>query len=894
MYIYMYTRKQNKRDKKNKRNKKKNHTKKMGGSIADNFILFLMNMKNAFTGKIANSFYNIFKLVGENITYMIKQLYDFILYLWKDISTKGIKSSLLRTILLIFGIIISFYVVGAGLTSTGIINIFGNNGIVSGWISSNIMNINIFNIIGGLFMAVTQEFGNFVNFIEYLFGFEYNTTTPTTIISITYTILISGAISLVMCFLNEFFINETRVMKIIKKKGNLPMDEIKKLYNEEIEKENEYYEKVVDRKSKFKEELQKVLEENRELNKKLMFTTLLITELNKINKDNLYRKKIDDLRQDKIEISNQLKTNEQSKQYLKDIIENLDGTQLEMNEIKKAEMKLFEAKEKLEKLEKTIDKNDEFNKNVKNVKKEIQLAEAKIESLERSKIINEIKKTKELYQPLEQVSDENKIKSIYPDINKEINTIYNEIIRKSNSEEMNILGSNDKEKIKLLFSKYIIETILGKNKGQYKLQSDYGENINEIDTETIHQLFQKTLVTKNDLLTEKMIITKKLGYKEYNNTDESNYITKEVIINSVLADLKEKYNYDLHSMTNSLQDTIVNIIRQNIQNRQSKTEVNTKSILLNYSDQAKQEVFDIVKKYMLIKFPEWNDILINNPVFDYISDTAGNIGGFFNYYKYYIPNYFGYRLDNEGQTGGGLTPNESKKIPISERVQKISTKKLLQTFNSIPKENIDKIREQYPVQFYMGMITGFVKEKEGGYEFTEEGIKSLKNILQQTTNLIDKNCQKGEFCAKSIKHQNSNKKHNKTQKSSGELSYHDAVELKDVLDSLNFVHRASIHSVVRENTEDIKNGGRGRGGGGREKGRRGKVADVEKTVTHLKTEDVSWLKEKHPEEYEAAKKYGLVNETHEMTNLFSKIIQDSGKINGIDIYAEYYKDIPPQ
>ena len=44
----MYTRKQNRRDKKNKRNKKKNHTKKMGGSITDNLILFLMNMKNAF------------------------------------------------------------------------------------------------------------------------------------------------------------------------------------------------------------------------------------------------------------------------------------------------------------------------------------------------------------------------------------------------------------------------------------------------------------------------------------------------------------------------------------------------------------------------------------------------------------------------------------------------------------------------------------------------------------------------------------------------------------------------------------------------------------------------------------------------------------------------------
>lgn len=144
----------------------------------------------------------------------------------------------------------------------------------------------------------------------------------------------------------------------------------------------------------------------------------------------------------------------------------------------------------------------------------------------------------------------------------------------------------------------------------------------------------------------------------------------------------------------------------------------------------------------------------------------------------------------------------------------------------------------------MGMITGFVKETEGGYEFTEQGIKSLKNILQQTTNLIDKNCQKGEFSAKSIKNNGSNKKHNKTQKSSGELSYHDAVELKDVLDSLNFVHRASIHSVVRENTEDIKNGGRRGGTGtGKEKGGRGKVTDVEKTVTHLKTEDVSWLKE---------------------------------------------------
>ena len=224
------------------------------------------------------------------------------------------------------------------------------------------------------------------------------------------------------------------------------------------------------------------------------------------------------------------------------------------------------------------------------------------------------------------------------------------------------------------------------------------------------------------------------------------------------------------------------------------------------------------------------------------------------------------------------------KKPLSEKIHNLSTKKLLEMFNSIPKENIENLKQKNPVQFYIATVIGFIKETETGFEFSEEGIKGLKSVLKQSVDKVDKHCPKGKVCNTSMKNNEPKKKHNKSEKSTEVLTYEDTLELKGLLSSLEFVNMASMHSIVRENTNDIKTGGGS-------KGKKSKATNTTNTLGYLEKEDIEWLKEKHPKKYESAKKYGFVTNAGELAPICSKIIDDNSNINGIDINKEFEKGV---
>jgi hypothetical protein len=234
--------------------------------------------------------------------------------------------------------------------------------------------------------------------------------------------------------------------------------------------------------------------------------------------------------------------------------------------------------------------------------------------------------------------------------------------------------------------------------------------------------------------------------------------------------------------------------------------------------------------------------------------------------------------------GGGVGVGGVKK-PLSEKIHNLSTKKLLEMFTSIPKENIENLKQKNPVQFYIATVIGFIKETETGFEFTEEGIKGLKSVLKQSVDKVDKHCPKGKVCNTSMKNNEPKKKHNKSEKSTEVLTYEDTLELKGLLSSLEFVNMASMHSIVRENTNDIK-----MGGGSKGKKSKG-TTNTTKTLGYLEKDDIEWLKEKHPKKYEAAKKYGFITTTGELAPICSKIIEDNSNINGIDINKEFEKGV---
>jgi len=190
----------------NKKNKKKNTIKRGGGQYED-FLNWSASASifigELFTGKMAQGFLFIFKYLGLSIIWGFQQLWKCLCWIWKDISTKGVDSIFLRISLIIIGVLTSFSLVGIGLTATGAVNVFGHGGIIPtlttnmyGWING----INIFNVFGAI---ITILFNTLSYIVEDLFYLLF--TSSTTIISLSWSIILAGVIGLLIAFItNEY------------------------------------------------------------------------------------------------------------------------------------------------------------------------------------------------------------------------------------------------------------------------------------------------------------------------------------------------------------------------------------------------------------------------------------------------------------------------------------------------------------------------------------------------------------------------------------------------------------------------------------------------------------------------------------------------------------------
>lgn len=819
----MHTRKHRNKDKKGKHKKRKN-TKKMGGAWNDDILIFLMGIKDFFTGPTAQSFYGVFKTIGMNILWLGGLLYEFISYLWKDISTKGLKSSVLQTILIIAGVISSFYVVGLGLTATGAVNVLGSGGIVSGWTTA-ISGFNIFNVIGTIFVLISNVLGTIGSSVWYLLF-----SGPTVITSMTYIILITGASSLIMCLLFQA-IHASDIMQAFKKTSN-PV-EAYKIYIENSNKQDEKKAEEAEKKAreaekKAQEESKKVLEditkEVEELEARLIKAERIIFILNGIiSLNDSQKESLKNNTTSKQTIDEELKNKRKEKKEIEQKILDYENAELERKEKSETQQKVKELKEKIIKIERSL-RSAKDQKNANNTEKlKKSLNDANVE-LKSAIQLAELAASR--------VADRE---------------AYNEL------KIPNILNNSDKATIIKLYRSDVIKEIY----------DNLTENVKELEGRTLEPsidtilqaIYRKTIVKqKMDELMKEWEVEKQTTDDVSKIQTESDRLKKGIKTPPTIDDV---YKYDDNiPVLNQLDPNKMNILKKFIKkNMKENNEQNAQFEAYKINDENERQILvQVFNEYMTFK-------------------QAKNQGWFNYFYKPTNPTNF----QTQPITGG------NKAIPLSDKIQNLSTKKLLEVFNAISKEDMEKIREQNPIQFYIGTIVGFIKETETGYEFTQEGMRTLKKVLQHSISIIDNHCTKCPK-TKSKKHNEPQKKHNKSVKSTEVLSYDDVVELKGLLSSLEFVHMASIHSVVRENTDDIKSGG----------GNRKKQFNPEKTVSYLKKEDVEWLKQKHPEKYEAAKKYGFVNDDNEMSNLCSKAIEASSKVNGIDIHKEYYKDIPPQ
>jgi hypothetical protein len=229
--------------------------------------------------------------------------------------------------------------------------------------------------------------------------------------------------------------------------------------------------------------------------------------------------------------------------------------------------------------------------------------------------------------------------------------------------------------------------------------------------------------------------------------------------------------------------------------------------------------------------------------------------------------------------------------PLKDKLKKLSLKKLLSSFNSISNESMLKIKEEYPSQFLIAVLMGFIKETDNEYKFTEQGVKALKSIIIDSVNMVDKHCKKdcnNEYNVTSKKRGNNiikKRKGNRSEKATEELSQDDVIELKDILLSMDFINKASFHGIAREsslepNTQDNDNKKKGR--------------NLKKSIGCVLKEDIEWLKEKYPEQYNSAKNNGFINENSQISDMGKNVFGEYDVINGISISKTFDQPISSQ
>jgi hypothetical protein len=160
---------------------------------------FFYGIKWFFTDFL-KPFYASLLWTKDAVLYLADQFWKFILFIISDINTYKLNSNCLRVILLIVGILLSFFGIGQVLTVTHTVNVFGTNGLAVGWmanISGFIGGINIFNIIGSIFGYLQSVLGLVGDGLLFLF------TGPPIIVSLTQGVLLSGVSLLTLSLIGQ-------------------------------------------------------------------------------------------------------------------------------------------------------------------------------------------------------------------------------------------------------------------------------------------------------------------------------------------------------------------------------------------------------------------------------------------------------------------------------------------------------------------------------------------------------------------------------------------------------------------------------------------------------------------------------------------------------------------
>jgi hypothetical protein len=1019
---------------KNKKNKRKNNTKKVGGTITDDLVIFLLRLKTYIFGPLWNSFSFILSALGTNILWIGAQVYGFISYLWRDITMYGLKSNVLRTILIIFGVLSSFYLVGLGLTS---FNIFGLNSIITGW-GSALMSVNIFNIIYYILITAFNVLGTSINTIWNLLFHG-----PLLVSSFMYIILITGVGLPISIYIAQYIAGQVDEIEIVKLFGK-HRNNFDKAYYEYMENYKKTQEEISKQTlEQTKEDLKRTNNIYEDFNSKLSILQasikLLVSNSSIENRDQLLKEKKDEEKLLKTNIKNikEIKDREDEKIIIE------TETKEEEEELKTAQKEFKTQNDIVSKIrsqiQRAINTNNIADKDKlsKELDKAVVVLNTKKDKVEKANLIvadrtarKELKITKITH------SDNMKLIESLPNEDQRKHLILNYMLDviKDMLETANIkieemiddvtidISNFNKELIEAIYDKYQFPMIISKLTEEDKQMTDKIVGLDQDKRSTyniklsanVKQLksiytspYTKDIPFKYDAVPEKDLeipfdiltilkdiikkgtsvgtqyvlktcridtlvcigkpeiakitreyleIKKNLENKQHESSgflglgktkppskiaseehtnDKKDFLStledddKDLLLTKFKLDMLEQL-YTINKtqeekLFKSIFKTTDQIIRaiyfkvfwelKAQEMRESfetlkaekldRIDENEKNGYLKRLDSGLELLKDKMPTELTFTDYEYHKLgyyLKDDTDMDQYTFTSDTIKLLlsFNKDKKNMDEYFTLPLSPKNQIlkpivekmiveikqfqrdmgglgmfyfGGG---NEKKSL--SDKIQNLSTKKMADVLNSIPKENIEKVKEENPIPFFIGSTIGFVKETETGFEFSEEGIKTMKKILQHSVSMADKHCPKGKDCTKSKKNNETQKKHNKSQKSTEVLTYEDVVELKELLSSLEFVHMANIHSAVRENTNDVKTGGINK-----------KKYNPKTTLSHIKGEDLNWLGEKHPEKYKSAKKLGFLNNQNELTAICSNIIEDSTKINGIDINKEYYK-----
>jgi len=138
----------------------------------------------------------------------------------------------------------------------------------------------------------------------------------------------------------------------------------------------------------------------------------------------------------------------------------------------------------------------------------------------------------------------------------------------------------------------------------------------------------------------------------------------------------------------------------------------------------------------------------------------------------------------------------------------------IDSLNEMSKEDMDDIRQENPDAFAMAIMTGYIQEKNGKYEFVKSKFADIRDPVLKMYHAVQ------------AKHPS------KTTGGSSPTAFEQLDDIMLTLSTASFVHTTELHSIMRKNTE--KKGG-------------------------LHKEDLDWLRSKYPKEYKHARKLGLIH-----------------------------------